>query len=133
MTTRTRLIAANWKMNGDAELVSAMSVSLSIALAKITDSSAVNVLLCPPDTLLGCFSAQRGFSLGGQNVRQYQKGAYTGETSISQLEAASCDYVLLGHSERRSLFGETDALIANAYINHFLRVNVVLSNNVCQR
>jgi len=116
MTTRSRLIAANWKMNGDAELVSAMSAALSEAMKKTIDPSKVDVLVCPPNTLLGSFAAERGFSLGGQNVSQHEKGAYTGETSISQLEAVACDYVLLGHSERRELFGETDSLIAEKFL-----------------
>ena len=113
MTNRTRLIAANWKMNGDAELVSTMSAALSKVLKESAD---VSVLICPPNTLLSSFSMQREFSLGGQNVNQHQQGAFTGETSISQLEAVGCDYVLLGHSERRVLFGEHDALIAEKFL-----------------
>lgn len=112
MTTRKRLIAANWKMNGDTELVSAMSNALSGLKAL----SVVDVLVCPPNTLLGAFSSQRPFLLGGQNVSQYEKGAYTGETSINQLEAVACEAVLLGHSERRELFGETDKLVAEKFL-----------------
>ena len=113
MTNRSRLIAANWKMNGDAELVSTMSVALSKVLSK---NSSIEVLVCPPNTLLGSFTTQREFFLGGQNVSQHQKGAYTGETSVSQLEAMACDYALIGHSERRKLFDETNALTAEKFL-----------------
>lgn len=54
-----------------------------------------------------------GFSLGAQNCHQELKGAYTGEVSASMLKSAGVDYVILGHSERREYFGETDALLAN--------------------
>lgn len=117
MANRARLIAANWKMNGDAELVSAMSSVLSKTLKTIKNDNSVDVLICPPAVLLNNFPAQRQFSIGGQNVSQYEKGAYTGETSISQLESVACDYVLLGHSERRELYGETDAIIAEKFLS----------------
>lgn len=120
MTTRTKLIAANWKMNGDAQLVSDMSA----ALAKVSLTSSVDVLVCPPNILLGAFANESGadsvsalnFSLGGQNVSQYEKGAYTGETSVSQFESMGCQYVLLGHSERRELYGESDQVVSEKFL-----------------
>ncbi|OYW91217.1 MAG: triose-phosphate isomerase [Alishewanella sp. 32-51-5] len=100
------LIAANWKMNGNRELVS----TVTEAVASL--SSAVDVLICPPATLLPAFKAQRNFALGGQDVSAAQAGAYTGQLSVALLKEASASYCLVGHSERRQYQFESDSLIA---------------------
>lgn len=100
------LIAANWKMNGNRELVS----SVTEAVASL--SSAVDVLVCPPATLLPAFKVQRNFALGGQDVSAAQAGAYTGQLSVALLKEASASYCLVGHSERRQYQFESDSLIA---------------------
>lgn len=100
------LIAANWKMNGNRELVS----TVTEAVASL--SSAVDVLICPPATLLPAFKEQRNFALGGQDVSAAQAGAYTGQLSVALLKEASASYCLVGHSERRQYQFESDSLIA---------------------
>lgn len=100
------LIAANWKMNGDISLVQ----SVSAVLAELTDD--VEMLVCPPATLLTAFSTQRRFALGGQDISAAVSGAYTGQLSGALLREAGAGYCLVGHSERRQYQFETDDLLA---------------------
>ncbi len=105
--SRKALIAANWKMNGSAALVKEMTTTLqSLPL------SAVDVLLCPPATLLTRFAASGQFALGAQNLSHETSGAFTGELSAQLLLEAGARFVIVGHSERRSLNFETDSLVA---------------------
>lgn len=104
---RKALIAANWKMNGSAALVTDMTTVLTpLPLDN------VDVLVCPPATLLNRFSAERNFALGAQTLSQESRGAFTGELSAELLLEAGATYVIVGHSERRTLNFETDALVA---------------------
>jgi triosephosphate isomerase len=83
-------------------------------LAGYTDNSAREVVVCPPAYALAAVKAklgQSGIKLGAQNMHQAESGAYTGEVSAAMLAASGCTHVILGHSERRVLFGETDQLI----------------------
>lgn len=104
---RTPLIAANWKMNGSAALVE----EITTALAGVTTEQ-IQVLICPPATLLSRFAAQLNFALGGQTVSHEISGAFTGELSAALLLEAGATYVIVGHSERRSFNAESDQLIA---------------------
>ncbi|MAQ85611.1 MAG: triose-phosphate isomerase [Maritimibacter sp.] len=108
MTAR-KLAAGNWKMNGlAADLVEAE------ALAKAFPSPKVDVLLCPPATLIAPMSAKVGGSaiaVGGQNCHAVESGAHTGDVSAAMLADAGASYVIVGHSERRTDHGETDASI----------------------
>ncbi len=109
---RKTIVAGNWKMNGTSE-------SIRILLADIT-SGAMNVdglvtLVCPPAVYLSQVVAQivdAPVSVGAQNVSEQPKGAFTGECSLGMLQDLGCEYVILGHSERRSIFGESDAIVA---------------------
>lgn len=103
MTQRTPLVAANWKMNGSITLVKDMQTSLSTA-----QLPGVEILICPPATLLSNFDSNLSFALGGQTVSQHKAGAYTGELSAELLQQVGVSYVLVGHSERRTLFAEDD-------------------------
>jgi triosephosphate isomerase len=106
---RRKLAAGNWKMNGTAE-----SLSQARALAEAHPAPGVDLLLCPPATLLSRMSqALDGgpVALGGQDCHPAQSGAHTGDISAEQLRDAGASHVILGHSERRADHGETDALV----------------------
>jgi triosephosphate isomerase len=105
---RKKIIAGNWKMNktvSEAE-------SLSAAIKRELDTEAkVDVVLCPPFTAISAVSqAVSGsqIAVGAQNMHHEPSGAYTGEISAQMLREQYCRYVILGHSERRQYFGETD-------------------------
>lgn len=102
----TRLIAANWKMNGNLQLVQAMFEAITSAAVK------VDVLVCPPATLLPAFARQGEIALGGQDISAFEKGAYTGQLSAELLREAGASYALVGHSERRQYQHESDDLVA---------------------
>ena len=108
---RRPLIAANWKMHK----VLAEAISFVEAIQKETGPCADReVLIAPPFTALqGLKDAlrQKGYSLGAQNCHWEQKGAFTGEISTAMLKDMGCAYVIVGHSERRQLFGETDETV----------------------
>jgi len=114
MNTRKPLIAANWKMNGDLTLLKSL-LSLIDDQAKASD---VDVLVCPAFTMFSAFNELNNgdTKLGAQNVSEFDSGAYTGEISNQMLLELSCEYVLLGHSERRELFAETNQVIAEKFI-----------------
>ena len=109
--TRKKLIAGNWKMNK----TSADAVSLARDLvAAVGAQSDVEVVICPPFTSLeGVAKAIDGslIKLGAQNMHFEASGAFTGEVSAPMLRALFATHVILGHSERRSLFAETDAFV----------------------
>jgi triosephosphate isomerase len=110
--TRTPLVLGNWKMHGSIEMADA----LLAAIATGAESCApVSLGVFPPYPYLGLASARlRGSRIGwgAQDLSAHAQGAYTGEVSASMLQDCGCTWVLIGHSERRSLHGETDALIA---------------------
>lgn len=106
---RKYLIAGNWKMN----LLRDSSVALVHGLLdELKPSDNVEVAVCPPAVYLhDVGAALRGshVALGAQNMHEATDGAFTGENSGAMLKDLGCQYVILGHSERRQLFGETDA------------------------
>ncbi len=102
------LIAGNWKMNTTLDTARALAKDV---VAAVGDPGAVQVALCPPFVCLDAvFNVLRGsdLKLGAQNSHHVDDGAYTGEISAPMLRSVGCDYVILGHSERRQYFGETD-------------------------
>ncbi len=109
---RTRLIAGNWKMNGSKPMVRELVAGV---LARLDASRSAEVLLIPPFPYLPLVSSLTDGTpvlLGGQDLSAHQEGAYTGEVSGNMLADWGCGYVLVGHSERRSLHGEDDRLVA---------------------
>jgi triosephosphate isomerase len=107
----TMLIAGNWKMNTD--LTSAVQLTKAV-VAGWDGGGGVEAAVCPPFTNLDAvFAALHGspVRLGAQNMHFEEKGAFTGEVSAAMLRSVGCQYVILGHSERRQYFGETDATI----------------------
>ena len=109
---RNFLIAGNWKMNGST----AMSTGLSDGIvAGMPASDSVDLLVCPPFPYLGVVATQlagSGLKLGAQNVSEHAGGAYTGETAAAMLKDIGCEYVIVGHSERRAMMGESSEIVA---------------------
>ena len=108
-SNRTTLIAGNWKMNNDREEAKALASALVEALPEVP--AGVEVCVCPPTIDLCCVSHKLDGSavkLGAQNVYFEAKGAYTGETSVAMLKSVPVQYCIIGHSERRDYFHETD-------------------------
>ncbi len=104
------LIAANWKMNKGIK----EAVSFIKNFNKLIKNSKNEIVICPPFTLLNESNKlikNTNIKLGAQNMHFEEKGAYTGEISPLMLKDAGCEYVILGHSERRQHFNETDDLI----------------------
>ena len=109
---RTKLIAGNWKMHKTVSEAVALIDALYAALPTIASDR--EVVVCPTFTALSAVAARpRGaIGIGAQNVYPESHGAYTGEISPAMLVEIGCRYVIIGHSERRALFGESDAFIA---------------------
>jgi triosephosphate isomerase (TIM) len=111
MTKRTPLIAGNWKMNLDTEQSTVLVKAITEGIKGI---SGVDVLVAPPFTNLYAVRQAIGEApilLAAQNMHWEKEGAFTGEVSPQMLIDAGCSHVILGHSERRSLFKETDEMI----------------------
>ena len=94
-------------MNGDRSLVESLVASLDSDVAQHVD-----VVICPPAVLLSSFNSA-SFSLGAQDVSAQDNGAHTGDMSVDMFKEAGCEYIIVGHSERREDHGESNALIAD--------------------
>ncbi|MBI1282843.1 MAG: triose-phosphate isomerase [Thiobacillus sp.] len=110
---RKKLVAGNWKMNGSLAENAALLAAIKPALAGI------EAVVCVPFPYLAQAQASlAGSSIawGAQNLSEQDKGAFTGEVSAAMLLDFGSKYVIVGHSERRSLYGESDALVASKYM-----------------
>ena len=108
---RKPFVAGNWKMHTTSSEVESLLGSLKSLLA---DVDGVDVAVCPPFPYLSLASRLLGgcrIRVGAQNMYWEEKGAYTGEVSALMLKDVGCDLVILGHSERRHVFGETNAMV----------------------
>ena len=109
---RKKVIAGNWKMNKN--LGESLSLIKDIKLAMLNISGKVDVIVCPPFTSLETGAnllKESPVKLGAQNMHFEDSGAFTGEISASMLKSVGCEYVILGHSERRTIFNENDEMI----------------------
>jgi triosephosphate isomerase (TIM) len=112
---RDYLVAGNWKMNGGTAANAALLDGIIKGLPDVSAAGTVELLVCPPFPFLGATAeklAGTGIALGAQNISEHASGAYTGEVSGSMLRDVGCEYAIVGHSERRALFGETSAAVA---------------------
>ncbi|MBI5941598.1 MAG: triose-phosphate isomerase [Caulobacterales bacterium] len=112
MTALRPLIAGNWKMNG---LELSLDEARAVAAAVEARPPAARVAICPPATLVHRLAEAlggTGVEVGGQDCRAESSGAFTGDVSAEMLTDAGASLVILGHSERRAGYGETDALVA---------------------
>lgn len=118
------LIAGNWKMFKTTEEAIALVQTIKAGVYKVSDCE---VVLCPPFTALTAVAKALGdgrIELGAQNMYPETEGAYTGEISPLMLKDIGCRYVILGHSERRQHFHETDALV-NQKVKSALRFSLI--------
>jgi len=111
MGMRRRIVAGNWKMNGSKDLVQQLVAPIREQAECL--GSGAEVVIIPPALYVDAVQADAGaLAVGVQNVSEWQSGAYTGEISAEMARDMGCQYVLVGHSERRQLFGETDEMVA---------------------
>ena len=113
---RTKIVAGNWKMNKTVGEAIALAEGIVGGLKSRVLDDNKQVIVCPPSLFLSAVKEATSSSklqVGAQNCHQNDFGAYTGEISAPMLQASNVPYVILGHSERRAYFGETDELIKN--------------------
>jgi triosephosphate isomerase len=112
---RRTLIAGNWKMNGSLASIETLMNGIKAGLAEVKNA---DMAVCPPAIYIPLVSDLIGnasIGLGSQNVCDHESGAFTGELAPSMLKEFNCKYAIIGHSERRSLYGESDELIAQRF------------------
>ena len=112
---RQPLVAGNWKMNGSRDSVKTLVEGINAGMSSI---SGVEVLVCAPYVFLADVQTLlegSAVKLGAENCATEISGAYTGEIAAPMLAEFGCNYVIVGHSERRSLYGESDEVVATKY------------------
>ncbi len=113
---REFLVAGNWKMNGSA----AGNEALVSGIVKgAPEGSGYRMLICPPFTYLSSVAGLvkgSNIALGAQNLSQFESGAYTGEIAPSMLKDVGCEFVIVGHSERRAMYGESSEIVAAKFL-----------------
>lgn len=124
-TNNRQMVAGNWKMNCGFEQADDLINDIAEGLSEIKDNK-VQVVICPPFPYLEMtsdYAADSVFECGAQNVAMWEKGAYTGEVSAQMLKSMNVDYCIVGHSERRKYFSETNQDIKT-------KIELLLQNNI---
>ena len=112
---RQPLVAGNWKMNGSLESIEALVGGLKAGIGEV---KAAEVAVCPPYVYIPKvveLVAGSPIAVGAQDVSDQEAGAFTGEVSGSMLKEIGCKYVIVGHSERRNIYGESDEFTAHKF------------------
>ena len=113
---RRGLVVGNWKMNGNR---AANASLLEQLLAQVGAFDAADMAVCPPfPYLLQAIEALQGsrIGVGAQNLARESEGAFTGEVSAAMLKDIGCHYVIVGHSERRAMYGESNEVVAQKFV-----------------
>ncbi|MFN2360523.1 MAG: triose-phosphate isomerase [Marinobacter sp.] len=121
---RRKIVAGNWKMNGSKDLVNSLVGQVRSEVASLDNG--VEAVIIPPALFVSDVVRLAGgeIAVGIQNIACWDSGAYTGEVSAGMARDSGCAYALVGHSERRQLFGETDEQVA-------AKVGSVLASGLC--
>ncbi|MBK8182300.1 MAG: triose-phosphate isomerase [Candidatus Competibacteraceae bacterium] len=112
---RRKLVAGNWKMNGSAESIRGLLQGIREGAPAV---AAVELAVFPPFVYLGLVEQQlsgTAVAWGTQNLSEHASGAYTGEIAGPMLQDFHCQYVIVGHSERRTFYGESDQIVARKF------------------
>ena len=123
---RKNIVAGNWKMNKKFDEADELVENIMNKLEEKELGENTLMILCPPFPYLEMctdYSNESYFSVGAQNVNDNEKGAYTGEVSAPMLASMEVEYCIVGHSERRAYYGETDAIVAR-------KVDQLLKNDI---
>lgn len=113
---RRFLVAGNWKMHGTLASAEALAAGVASGTA---DYGNVEIAVCPPFVFIAAVRAQLRASavkVGGQNLSEFESGAYTGEVAAEMLASSGCQYAIIGHSERRQWFGDTNTGVATKLV-----------------
>ncbi|MYB35589.1 MAG: triose-phosphate isomerase [Gammaproteobacteria bacterium] len=133
---RKKLIVGNWKMNGRRAMANELC---STIMHEMQNFKNIDVTLCPPFILLDevrKMTADSECMLGAQDLDMHNDGAYTGQVSAGMLKDAGCEWVIIGHSERRTLFGETNLTVgkkAKQALDHGLKPIVCVGETEGER
>ena len=123
---RSKIVAGNWKMNLTFDEADELVNNLLDRFDE-QDELKCEVIICPPfpylEMLTDWEAEEQRFNVGAQNCSAYDKGAYTGEVSAKMLKSIDVDYCIVGHSERRKYFGETNEILAE-------KINRLIENNM---
>ncbi|MBA3580893.1 MAG: triose-phosphate isomerase [Gammaproteobacteria bacterium] len=117
MTKRIPLVAGNWKLNGSRASIQALLAGIKTGLQN--NAAAGELVVCPPFVYLNEIAQQLQGSniiVGAQDVSEQAEGAFTGEVAAAMLAEVGCRYVIIGHSERRHVYGESDQLTAQKFV-----------------
>jgi len=112
---RKPMVAGNWKMNGSCESVKELIAGIKEGMGSVNNAE---VVVCPPAVFIPRVSGAvegSAIKVGSQNICDADSGAFTGEISGAMLKEIGCEYAIIGHSERRALYGETDELVAKRF------------------